>query len=102
MAFAALGLGMAIVFCVGIASLGLGQIRCSDAAGEIARQAARDDLEAIHEITERLPESATVTIDHQAKNVVVSVTAELRPWGTWFPSITITGKAQVAHEAGGR
>ena len=100
-AFAALGLGLALVFCVGVIGLGLGQLRCSDAAGEIARQAARDDLEAIHEIIQRLPESASVDIGLDGDHVVVEVSIDLRPWGKWLPCVQVHATASVAHEKGG-
>ncbi|MDR0489532.1 MAG: hypothetical protein LBG99_09130 [Propionibacteriaceae bacterium] len=102
MAFAALGLGLAIVLCIGGLSIGLAQIRCNDAAGEIARQAARDDLTAVREIKERLPGTATVNMWREGNRVVVHVSILMRPWGTYLPSFTVQSKASVAAEGTGR
>ena len=102
MAFAALGLGLAIVLCVGGLSVGLAKIRCNDAAAQIARQAARDDLKAVNEIKERLPVTATVAMWREGNWVVVQVSIMIRPWGRYLPSITLKSKASVAAEGVGR
>ena len=100
MAFAALGIGAAVVLCAVIFSLCMAQIRCDDAAAAIVRQAAREDLAAIQEIESQLPDNATVTIDHQQDTVMVTVTMELRPV-VWLPSIKLRSQASMVHESGG-
>ena len=100
MAFAALGISLALVFCVGVLQIGLGQIHCNDATAEIARQAARDDLAAVNEVTQRLPDSSSVTIDLEEDRVVVSVSIRLHPWGTWLPSIDVRSTSTAIREGG--
>lgn len=101
MAFAALGLGLVISLCAGGLGLGLAQIQCHDAASEIARQAARDDLAAVKEVSERLPDSSHVDIRRDGGNVVVTVTISVRPWGSWLPAIQVRSEASVAREGSG-
>lgn len=101
MAFAALGVGLAAVFLVGVFGVGLAQIRCGDAAAEIARQAARDDLGAVQQIESRLPGDSTVQIGREGDDVVASVSIQLRPWGRWLPSFQVRSTASVAYEGAG-
>ena len=101
MAFAALGIGVLIVVCTGLVAVGLAQIQCNDAAAQIARQVARDDLEAVAQIKARLPQSALVSITQESRQVEVEVTITVRPWGKWLPAISLTGRACVLHESGG-
>jgi len=101
MAFAALGIGLAAVFLVGIIGAGLTQVRCHDAAAEIARQAARDDLGAVQQIQERLPEASAVTLERSGDDVVASVSIDVRPWGPWLPSFHVHSTASVGYEGAG-
>jgi len=101
MAFAAMGIGVAVVFLIGVVSVGLTQIRCSDAAAEIARQAARADLVAVQEIEDRLPENSTIQITRSGDDVVVSVSVQLTPWGRWLPPFEVHATASVAYEGTG-
>ena len=101
MAFAALGIGLAAVFLVGVIGAGLTQIRCHDAAAEIARQAARDDLGAVQQIKDRLSETSTVQISRDGDDVVVSVSMDMRPWGPWLPSFQVHSTASIGYEGAG-
>jgi len=101
MAFAALGLGVAMVFCVGILAVSVGEVRCVDAASQIARQAARDDLGAIAEVEHSLPDSARVDITRDGGQVTVTVSWPMRPWGGWLPAFTVHATAAIADEGGG-
>ena len=101
MAFASLGIGLAAVFLVGVLGVGLAQIRCGDAATEIARQAARDDLGAVQQIKERLPVTSTVHMDRNGDDVVATVSMDLNPWGPWFPSFQVHSTASVGYEGAG-
>ena len=101
MAFAALGLGLAIVLCAGGLGLGLAQIRVSDAAAEIARQAARDDLDAIREVSDRLPEDASIDLQREGNRILVTVSYETRPWGDWLPCVRVSSQASIASERRG-
>ncbi|MCL1923284.1 MAG: hypothetical protein FWG15_05450 [Propionibacteriaceae bacterium] len=102
MAFAALGLGLAVVFGAGLVSAGLSQIHAQDAAGQIARQAARGDLGGVREVTQRLPDTAQVSIDSHGTQVVVAVSWEVQPWGTWLPGLVVHSEASVTSEGGNR
>ena len=98
MAFAVLGVGLVVALCAGGLNLGLIQIRCHDAAHEIARQAAREDLEAVKEVSDRLPDSAIVEISAVDKKVGVSVSIDVSPWGSWLPPIRVHSEAWVSAE----
>jgi hypothetical protein len=100
MAFAAIGLGLVVVFAAGLLSLGLTQIRLVDAAAELARQTARGDLDAIAAIEARLPDGAQISLDRDGLMVVVAVTLDMRPWGNWLPPIHLRARAAVAGEGG--
>jgi len=102
MAFAALGIGLAAIFLVGVLGVGLAQVRCSDAATEIARQAARDDLGAVQQIKERLSETSMIQITRSGDDVVVAVSMDLKPWGPWLPSFQVHSTASVGYEGAGR
>ncbi|MDR0284900.1 MAG: pilus assembly protein TadE [Propionibacteriaceae bacterium] len=101
LAFAALGIGLAVVLCAGLVRVSLAQVRCSDAAAEIARQAARDDLDAVRVIKAGLPEAAAVDMARDGDLVVVTVAMDVAPWGSWLPPIRTHARATVVHEAGG-
>jgi len=102
MAFAGLGAGLALVFCAGVFSIALGQIRCSDAAAEIARQAAREDVAMVNQIESGLPESSSVQVNRDGDFVVVSVSMDFSPWGSWLPAYQVHASASVAYEGESR
>ena len=101
MAFAALGIGAAIVVCLAVFSVCAAQIQCGDAAYEIARQAARDDLAGVSQVEARLPDSAHVAVDQDGNQVVVHVSWEVRLLG-WLPEITVQATSSVVREGGAR
>jgi|GEM_PF-1228954 len=101
MAFAALGIGLAIVLGIGVFNLCVAQIRCGDAAAQIARQAARDDLAGVEQVQARLPEAAQVSIRQEGEEVVVEVSWLVRPVD-WLPGLTVHSRACVVHEEGAR
>ena len=100
-ALAALGVGLLVVLCVGLFSVGMAQIHCSDAASSIARLTARDDLAAIEMIEKKLPDSAQVSISIEDSLVVVSVAITIEPWGNLLGRVTVNAKASVIHESRG-
>jgi Flp pilus assembly protein TadG len=98
----AIGAFVIAVLVMGLAGLFgaiLAQVRCSDAASEIARQAARGDEAAVHQIEEGLPDSAVVNVAESDGVVTAEVVVSLTPWGEWLPSITVGGEASVRTEA---
>ena len=97
LAFALLAVAVAVVFLASLCALGLAQVRCSDTAAEIAREAARDDLARVAEIRQSLPE-ATITLEERDGLVVVHLVMLTRPWGSWLPTIQLTAEAQAWSE----
>ena len=100
-ALAGLGVGLLVVFCVGVFSVGMTQLHCSDAAWQIARHAARDDLAAIETIKDGLPDSATISMTEEDSLVVVCVAITVKPWGKMLGSYTVRAKASVVSEKAG-
>ncbi len=98
MAFALLGVAVAVVLAAGLIPLGMTQMRCQDVAAEVARQAARGDLNAVQEITEAFPQGS-VDIGSDAGVVVVDVKVEVRPWGAWLPAITVGAQSKAVSES---
>ncbi|MCL2783883.1 MAG: hypothetical protein FWD55_00315 [Propionibacteriaceae bacterium] len=101
-AFAALGLGLALVVCAGALGVTVDYIRCNEAAAQLARCAAIDDLEAMTAIIDRLPEAAQWEIQRIDDSIIVTITISRRPWGRWLPAINLTAQAEAAYEAGTR
>ncbi len=98
MAFAALGIALAIVAGAGLFNLCLTQIGCADTAAVIARQAARADTAAVDAITGDLPDSVMVTIKREGREVVVTVRQDIRPWGDLLPSYTVEAQSRALVE----
>jgi len=98
MAFAALGLGLALVVGVGLFGVTMGQIRCGEAATALARAAAREDLAGVADIIAGLPQAVSFEQRDQGEFVVVTVSMDLEPWGDWFPGITVHATASALDE----
>ncbi|MDI9628339.1 MAG: TadE family type IV pilus minor pilin [Acidobacteriota bacterium] len=81
----------------GIGLVGL-QARCTESAGQIARQLGRDDQQAADEARGRVPEGAAVLVSEAPTEVAVVVSVEAS-WGAFGP-ITVEGRA--AAPTGGR
>lgn len=74
------------------------QARCSDAAGQIARQLARGDQEAAQQAEVHMPDGAALTVLESDAQVTVLVAVETH-WGALGP-VAIEGRASAP--SGGR
>lgn len=74
------------------------QARCSDAAGQIARQLARGDQEAAQQAEVHMPDGAALTVLESDARVTVLVAVETH-WGALGP-VAIEGRASAP--SGGR
>jgi hypothetical protein len=98
MAFAALALAAFLYLVIGCFGVVFAQLRCTDAAAEITRQAARGDEAAIAAIQARLPGDATVTRADDGEHVRVHVELTVRPWGRYLVAVTVTADAATRWE----
>jgi len=100
LAFGVVGLAAVVFFLIGCCAIVIVQLRCVDAAGEIARQAARNDQAAISKVVDGLPGAASVTrLDHDSA-VRARVDIEFRPWGRWLFPVTVSADAETRREGG--
>jgi Flp pilus assembly protein TadG len=78
----------------GISAVGA-QIRCSDAAREAARAAARGDPSVrVAEIAARAaPRGAVLSSVSSGGLVTVTVTVRVGPLGRWLPAVDVSGNA---------
>ncbi|GAA5164905.1 MULTISPECIES: TadE family type IV pilus minor pilin [Amycolatopsis] len=77
----------------------VGQVRCTDAAGEAARLAARGDRTGAEMAAARIaPVGARITIEATGEEVVVEVAAE--PIGGLLPGVHLRGRAYALLEPG--
>ncbi|WP_341729152.1 TadE family type IV pilus minor pilin [Brooklawnia sp.] len=74
------------------------QARCSDAAGQIARQLARGDQEAAQQAEVHMPDGAALTVLESDARVTVLVAVETH-WGA-LGTVAIEGRASAP--SGGR
>jgi hypothetical protein len=99
MAFGALGLAVLAMVLVGLFQVVYLHIQCIDAAGEVARQIARDDTAGAQAAQGELPDQAEVSVEQHGELVHVTVNVDCRPWGQYLPEITVTASAEVMAEA---
>lgn len=88
------------VWAVGLASA---QLRCSDAAREAARAAARgEDTDVVREVAETVaPDGAEIVVDRQDGLVVIEVRATVAvplPMGDRIAAPTVRGRAVALEE----
>lgn len=77
------------------------QLRCTDAAREAARLAARGESARVGEAVARIaPEGATVRVSEQPDGIAVTVLAE--PVGGLLPGVRLRGEAFAVPEPGVR
>jgi hypothetical protein len=86
---------------IGIFGLVVTQVRCIDAAAEIARQSARGDAVAVSRMTTATPPGAEVTTSRTpTRTVVVTVTAPVRPVRGVPVTVHVVGRAEIPLEPG--
>ncbi|WP_129666645.1 TadE family type IV pilus minor pilin [Phytoactinopolyspora endophytica] len=95
-------LALVMVMAIWVIGLTSVQLRCSDAAREAARAAARgEDMSTVREIAEAVaPDEAQIDIAHADGLVTIEVRATLEappPFGTTL-SPTVSGKAIALEE----
>lgn len=73
-------------------SLGIAQMRCSDAALQGARAVARGESVSTSDIERIAPDDARVTVDREGRDVVVTVSVESRFMGLGPVRLTGTGR----------
>ncbi|MDO5285908.1 MAG: TadE family type IV pilus minor pilin [Actinomycetia bacterium] len=76
------------------------QVRCTDAASAIARQAARGDTAAIDQLKQRLPQGATAVTVSDATTITVTVTAPVRVWHGSLGQLQVSATATAVKEPG--
>jgi hypothetical protein len=97
-AFASLAVAAFLYLVVGLCGVVFAQLRCTDAATEIARQTARDDTAAVTRAENALPTGATVWTFEQDGVVQVHIDLTIRPWGRRLPAVTVSADAQTLKE----
>lgn len=89
-----------VMLCSGIGLL-VTQMRCIDTAGEVARQAARNDDEAVREAKREAPQGAEITSTRRGDRIDVEVRLRAEPLGGWLPPVDLRARAEVVAEPGG-
>lgn len=74
------------------------QMRCLDTAGEVARQAARGDREAVSLAERDAPRGARVTVSLSGRTARVQVRLLARPLADWLVAVPLRAEAQVLRE----
>lgn len=77
------------------------QVRCIDAAAEIARQAARDDHEAVDQARAKAPAGSRIKIKTAGDVVQVEVRTKAKPLRKGLPAIELNARAEAVREPEG-
>jgi hypothetical protein len=101
LALGLLGLALAVYLLGGLFVTVMTQIRCVDAASEIARQGARGDQAAVERVSQGLPAGAVVKLEQRGDLMLARVEVSLTPWGAWFDPIRLAAEAETVREGGG-
>lgn len=88
-----------IMLCWGVALLVL-QLRLTDTAGSVARQAARGDRAGVARAEVAGPRGATVAVDRAGPTTRVVAQLRVDPFGILTPAVTLRARAQVTTEPG--
>jgi Flp pilus assembly protein TadG len=100
-AFASVGLVALLAVLVSAIGVVLVQVQCVDAAGAIARQAARGDAAAVAEAESHLPKEGRVVIRATATTVTVRVEARESVVPGSSVTIDLAAEATAVLEPGG-
>jgi Flp pilus assembly protein TadG len=86
-----------LALALGAVSAAIDQLRCTDAAREAARLAARGETERAESVARRIaPEDAVVEIRTTGEEVHVSISAE--PVAGWIPGLELHADAYAISE----
>jgi hypothetical protein len=88
-----------VMLCWGIALLVL-QLRLTDTASAVARQAARADRVGVARAEATAPRGAVVEISRSATTTEVTARLRTDPFGVLTPSLTLRARAQLTTEPG--
>lgn len=100
LAFAGLFAALVTIALAMLAGVGILVARCHETAAEVARQEARADAAAVARALADRPTGALVDVRRSGKDVIVTVSAEARPWGTVLPAVPVSARAVVLREGG--
>ncbi|RIQ27330.1 TadE family type IV pilus minor pilin [Jiangella rhizosphaerae] len=94
-----------LLMAVWAVTIAAGHLRCTDAAREAARAAARgEDLAVVRDVaTEAAPQGAEVVVDESDGTVQVRVSARMTmpgPLGDTLPAPTVSARSVALAEAG--
>lgn len=98
LAFASIGAALACVLLAWVMALVGLVVRCQDTAAEVARQEARSDHSAVGRAVSDRPSGATVNVEQDEEQVVVTVELLARPWASWLPAVPVSARASVLRE----
>lgn len=88
---------------IGVFGVVVAQVRCIDAAAEIARQTSRGDQSAVERITRNTPPNSRVTTVRTTTGMVeVTVTAPVKLMPGWVVTVDVSGRATIPLEPGVR
>ena len=93
-------LALLTMLCWGIYLVVL-QMRIIDTAGEVARQAARDDRAGVQRAKRDAPAGARVQVSTGRQLTTVEVRLSARPFARWLVAVPLRARAQVVPEPTG-
>jgi Flp pilus assembly protein TadG len=76
------------------------RIRLQDAARDLARAAARNDVATGRALAARDAPAATVTLHRDGSDVVAVAAQQVHPLGGWLPAVQLSEQAVAALEPG--
>lgn len=100
-AFASVGLVALLAVLVSAISVVLVQVQCVDAAGAIARQAARGDASGVAEAERHLPQGGHVVVRRTATTVTVDVGARVAIVPGTHVALDLSAASTAVLEPGG-
>jgi hypothetical protein len=88
-----------IMLCWGLALLVI-QLRLTDTAGAVARQAARGDRAGVARAEAAGPRGAEIEVDRSGRTTSVIARLRVDPFGILTPTVTLRARAEVSTEPG--
>ncbi len=87
-----------LAFALSVVSIGGVQVRAQDAAGEVARAAARGDMATARRLAAEAAPGSTVAVSMSSEQVTAVVRVHAHLLASWLPAVTITERAVAAAE----